>query len=378
MLTRGLALIRPHRLEFQVEIELARAIFWSDRPQAVEVAKAAAIRADAMGDDAAAAVGFIVAAQMRLSGGQVTAAEVERLARNALPLLERAEDHEGLFAVWDALADVANMQGRFEDCAQAQEQSMRHARRAGHPLVPVFPVAIPLLLGPRPATEVLVKLDALAADSQDSKALIFRAVLLAMLDRIDEAWALAIPAEGHARELGFTGARSWLSEIALLAGDNDAAAHHRGWVSDMFEASGRTSELSTSLPRLGRILCNLGRYDEAESLAQRGRELGDLEDVTTQQIWRQTQALAHSARELHPEAEQLAREAVDYSLRTDSPWQHGDAFYDLAQILEAARRHDEAADAYRCALQSYERKQIIPLARRTRERLAALQALRAT
>ena len=255
---------------------------------------------------------------------------------------------------------------------------MRHARRAGHPLVPVFPVAIPLLLGPRPATEVLVKLDALAADSQDSKALIFRAVLLAMLDRIDEAWALAIPAEGHARELGFTGARSWLSEIALLAGDNDAAAHHRGWVSDMFEASGRTSELSTSLPRLGRILCDLGRYDEAESLAQRGRELGDLEDVTTQQIWRQTQALVHSARELHPEAEQLAREAVDYSLRTDSPWQHGDAFYDLAQILEAARRHDEAADAYRCALQSYERKQIIPLARRTRERLAALQALRAT
>ena len=84
-------------------------------------------------------------------------------------------------------------------------------------------------------------------------------------------------------------------------------------------------------------------------------------------------ALVHSTRGLHHEAEQLAREAVDYSLRTDSPWQQGNAFYDLGQVLEAAGRLEEAAAAYEDALDRYEQKGIIPLARRVRQRLAELQ-----
>ena len=61
--------------------------------------------------------------------------------------------------------------------------------------------------------------------------------------------------------------------------------------------------------------------------------------------------------------------------KMDSPRGQADACNcDLAQVLEAADRHDEAAAAYRQALELYERKQIIPLARRTRERVAALQA----
>jgi len=46
-------------------------------------------------------------------------------------------------------------------------------------------------------------------------------------------------------------------------------------------------------------------------------------------------------------------------------------------VLEAAARHEEAAAALRAALDRYERKPIIPLARRTRERLAALQPTQA-
>ena len=124
---------------------------------------------------------------------------------------------------------------------------------------------------------------------------------------------------------------------------------------------------------LGRVLCKLGRHDEAELLARRGRELGDPEDIMTQHGWRQTQALVHSARGQHAEAERLAREAVDLSLRSDSPLNQGEALSDLAEVLEAAGRRDEAAAALREALDRYERKPVIPLARRTRERLAALQ-----
>ena len=40
--------------------------------------------------------------------------------------------------------------------------------------------------------------------------------------------------------------------------------------------------LSTYAPKLGRSLCELGRYDEAEPLAELGRELGDEGDYVTQ------------------------------------------------------------------------------------------------
>jgi hypothetical protein len=46
-------------------------------------------------------------------------------------------------------------------------------------------------------------------------------------------------------------------------------------------------------------------------------------------------------------------------------------------VLQVAGRHDEAATALREALDRYERKQLIPLVRRTRERIAALEEARA-
>jgi tetratricopeptide (TPR) repeat protein len=124
---------------------------------------------------------------------------------------------------------------------------------------------------------------------------------------------------------------------------------------------------------LGRALCKLGQFEEAEQFGERGRELGDPEDILTQQLWRETQALVHSARGQNAEAERLAREAVEFAQRTDSPIHQGNALCDLAEVLDAAGRRDEAAAAVREGLDCYERKQAVPLPRRTRERLAALQ-----
>ncbi len=80
-----------------------------------------------------------------------------------------------------------------------------------------------------------------------------------------------------------------------------------------------------------------------------------------------------SARGQHGDAEQLAREAVAWAERTDSLEYHGGAYSDLAEVLEAAGRRDEAVAAWQEALDRYERKQVIPLARRVRQRLATLQ-----
>ena len=376
LLERSLSLTRPYRLDLRLEVELADALYWTDLPRAVAVADAAAERATAAGDEADAALARTVAALARMNCLQCSPDEVERLAREALPLLEAAEDDDGLVHVWYALAWVANMRQRFEEWAQAMETAMRHARRAGHPVLGVFTLvlAVPLAYGPRPASEALATLDAVSPITRMPGALLMRALLLAMLDRIDEAWAVALPAEERLRELAFATGGAWLGEIALLAGDYEAAASYLRDACDALEAIGNDGELSTYAPMLGRVLCALGRHDEAELLARRGRELGDHEDVMTQHPWRQAQALVYSARGQHAEAERLAREAVDLSLRGDSPLKQGEALSDLAEVLEAAGRRDEAAAALREALDRYERKPIIPLARRTRERLAALQA----
>jgi tetratricopeptide (TPR) repeat protein len=376
LLERALSLTRPYRLDVRLEIELAEALYWTDIAGAVAVADAAAARATAAGDETEAALARTVAALARFNSGQSSAHEVERLAREVLPQLEAAGDDDGLAHVWHALAWAANMRQRYEEWAQAMEHGLRHARRAGHPVLGWFTMmlAVPLAQGPRPASEALATLDAVIVDHPHPGGLLLRALLLAMLDRIDEAWAVGLSAEERLRELGLSSGGEWLGEIALVAGDHAAAACHLRDACDALEASGNLGELSTYAPLLGRALCALGRHDEADLLARRGRELGDPEDVMTQQIWRETAALVCAARGQHAEADRLAREAVDFSLGSDSLLNQGYAFGVLAEALEAAGRRDSAASALREALDRYERKEIIPLARRTRERLAALQA----
>ena len=376
LLERALSLTRPYWLDVHLEVELVEALYWADPPRAVEVAHAAAERAAVAGDAAEAALASTVAALARLLGGDGSRGpeQVERRAQEALPLLEAAADDDGLAHVGYALAWAAAMRQRFEDWAHAIEVALRHARRAGHPALGVFTLALAaaLAFGPRPASEALATLDAAVGDQPHAGALLMRALLLAMLDRIDEARAVALPAGERLRELGFATGGAWFAEIAVVLGDYSAAASHLRDACKALEAIGNTGELSTYAPMLGRVLCLLGRHEEAEPLAERGRELGDPEDVATQQSWRQTQALVYSARGAHVEAERLGREAVDLALRTDSPLRRGEAFCDLAEVLEAGGHRDAAAAALRDALDCYERKPIIPLARRTRERLAVL------
>jgi tetratricopeptide (TPR) repeat protein len=115
-----------------------------------------------------------------------------------------------------------------------------------------------------------------------------------------------------------------------------------------------------------------GRYEEAEErLAQ---SLGYRDPSREgEAIARRFAALVAAHRGEHAEAEMLAREGLAHILETDSPMLQGDAYCDLAEVLEAAGCRDEAVAAWDEALSLYERKGVIPLARRVRERLAALE-----
>ncbi len=360
--------------EPDVHLEVGFAMSHFAARDAEPLLEEAARRADANADAAGAALARALAAQMRLWTGEGSADEAEELGLAALPLLEERQDHAGLASIWFALANGAyNFRCRSDQIAHAAEMARRYETLVGRPhnrSDALYSSA--LMEGPIPVGEALQLLDGLdswwATDS-------IRALLLAMSDRIDEARVLAHAAERHAHELGREA--DWPSgEIEALSGNHEAAADRFGAWCAWLDKRGQTAGVSAYAGWHGRELCLARRYEEAEQRALQARELNqglNQQDPLTQSLWRQATALVASHRGEHSGAERLAREALTYILETDSPKLQADTFCDLAEVLEAAGRHEDAIAAWHEALDRYERKGIIPLARRTRQRLSTLQ-----
>jgi tetratricopeptide (TPR) repeat protein len=373
LLERALHLTRPLELDVHLELDLADA---QDQARvAAELAEQAAARARTDGSRAGEALALVAAAHARLHFAEVPDVdELERLAQAALPLLEHASDDAGLARVWRALGyGVANSRCRFEEWTRAAEQALRHSRLAGRQSFGLAFLPLTLVLGPRPADEALATLDSVLPPNPDPRVLLSRACLLAMLERFDEAWQLALPAGERLREIWGAEAEVDLGEIAGLTGDYAAADAHLRRACDVLERQGSRALLSTFAPRRGRYLCILGRFDEAEPLARLGRELGGDDDLATQMLWRQVQARVLAHRGSHAEAERLAREALVISERTDGLNSQGDAFCDLAEVLAAAGRNDEAAAALEQALDRYRRKQNLAMVAQVRPKLGELR-----
>lgn len=331
----------------------------------------AARRADSNGDAAGAAFARALVAQMRMWTGEGSSEEAEEAALAALPLLEKEQDYAALADLWFALGNGAyNHRCRFDQMAEAAERSREYEALVGRPHHRTEALyAMALWLGSRPADEVLRRLDALDSYVWVDLA---RSIVIAMDGREQEARTLRSAAARRALELGAS-SEPESAEIDALYGDHEAAAKKFGAQCDEQLDAGITAGARLYAALEGRELCFLGRHEEGERGLARAGELGDSDDPMIQALWRQVAALAASRRGEHAAAERLAREAVAYLAETDSPKFQGDAFCDLAEVLEVGGRRDEAVGAWQEALHRYERKGVVPLARRVRERLAALQ-----
>jgi ATP/maltotriose-dependent transcriptional regulator MalT len=160
----------------------------------------------------------------------------------------------------------------------------------------------------------------------------------------------------------------------MLAGEHELAAEHLRRACDLMEAQGHLGGLSSFAPMLGRELCVLGRHDEAEPLARLGHELAAPDDAIAQMLWRQVQALVDAHRGDYAEAEALAREAVAIAEQTDALNLQADARCNFAEVLHAAGRIREAEGVFAEALDRYERKKNLAMARRVRARLGTYDA----
>ena len=378
LLERALELSRPTQFDVHLEVDLADALLWTEPKRGITIADAAAQRAREAGLETAEALARVVAADIRTqTDPDASLDELEGLARAALPILEQVEDHAGLAHVWSALGyNVANCRCQYEEHAYASEQALHHAHLAGKPRYDLYHLDGALAFGPRPADEALAALDAALGGARYPHSMLARAYLLGLLGRFDEAWQVAHGQAERLRELVGEGHEAWLAWIAQLEGNEERAAHHFRVLCDSLEQHGHSGTLSTFAPELARSLCALGRIDEAEPLALLGRSLANEQDLSSQARWREAQALVFAARGEHADAERLAREAVEITEGTDNLNLQGDTLADLAQVLAAAGRTEEAVAALEQALDRYERKKNLVMAERVREKLATTAARR--
>src|SRR5262249_31151757 len=151
------------RFDVHLEADLARTLIFVDMQRAVGIAEVAERRARASGDEAGTALARSLLEEMRMWAAESSPDEVERLARDAVPLLEAVGDDEGLIHVWLALGQVANRRCRFGDWANATEQAILHARAVG-PSNQTWGLGVALAGGPRPAAEALEAFDAVLSE----------------------------------------------------------------------------------------------------------------------------------------------------------------------------------------------------------------------
>ncbi len=379
---RAAALVAPAELDLVLESELIDALFWAGNGQdAMRRADSLAEHASASGDRVAELCAKVHGGLFRLSVEPEGAAEqLSALVEQALPVFQTAGDDMALYIAYSALAEVAGTRGQMGAGMEAYDRALAHARRAGHlPPHSTASRAYSRFFGTTPASELLAWLDENEPGAgRDYWLRAYQAGALAMLGRFDEARAILAEARAELAERGrgvmlanITAFAGW---VELWAGDPAAAAEFGAKGLRLFEELGELGLLSTAAGNLAQALYALDRLDEADAWAARAIQLGATDDTVTQMLSREVRAKVLARSGEHAEAERLAREAVAIGEGTDALNWQGDANADLAEVLMLGGTPGEAAAALEQALDRYERKGNLVMARRMRDRLAAAVA----
>jgi ATP/maltotriose-dependent transcriptional regulator MalT len=197
-----------------------------------------------------------------------------------------------------------------------------------------------------------------------------RGMLEAMQGRFDVARTLVAQGDAAAEELGQTiwlavgGMARW--DVESLAGDLDAAERAIRASCERLEELGDTGYRATATAHLAETLYLRGRLDKAEVESQVAEALAAPDDRVSQALWRQVRAKLQARAGRSEDAERVAREAVSLLSDTDMVDYHARAVADLAEVLHAVDRPEEAADQLAVAIELFEAKGNVVRAERAR------------
>jgi tetratricopeptide (TPR) repeat protein len=154
------------------------------------------------------------------------------------------------------------------------------------------------------------------------------------------------------------------AEIELMAGDAERALEVALEGVERLEELGERGWLSTVAGYAAEAAYRLGRDDQAWKLTEKAEAAGAADDVITQLLVHQVRAKLLARRGEFDAAEQVARGAVALAAPTDAPDEKAKAHFDLAVVLIAAGKRDEALAALDVAHGLYaEKGHIVGVAR---------------
>jgi hypothetical protein len=325
--------------------------------RAAEVNAEAIERAATGGLDRITARGRLNAAFLRLYTDPAGTEDLVTTAKEALPVFERLEDHEGLAqALWlIALSDWNRCRvGRAEELL---ERALVHAERADdwhwrERITTMY--GLSTVSGPTQAEDALRRCAELldrTRGARGTEALLtaYSAVLEAMRNRFDAGREKAARGSSILEDLGrrITAAGSYYfaARVELLADEPDRAEEIARSALDTLETLGETVNSAVVATLLAESLCRQGRFDEAHAATETSERLAWPDDFHAQVGWRAARAQAYSGRGQAQRGEELAREAIALLEGADDLDLRGDAFVALGTTLSGAERRAAYAEA---------------------------------
>ncbi|MET0561645.1 MAG: AAA family ATPase, partial [Gaiellaceae bacterium] len=229
---------------------------------------------------------------------KVAASGVQEIAERAIKTFEELDDDAGLARAWSLLGGVHWFASRWGARAEALEQALVYARRAGdlrQESVALGGLPLSLSWGATPIPEAVERCRELLVQAGsnrtiESKIVVVLAELEAGLGHFDEARSLYGRSKTIVEELGLQlqlGVQTFAAgTIELLAGNPEAAEVELRVGLDTLQRIGAQVASSTLAGLLGAAVYVQGRYDDAERLTELSEATAPEEDIATQIFWR--------------------------------------------------------------------------------------------
>jgi tetratricopeptide (TPR) repeat protein len=297
---------------------------------------------------------------------------------------ESVGDDVGLARALEPLATIHWLTGNASAMLDASERALGLAVRAGERRVVTAAVAYmgrALVLGTTPCTRALERLEQLAAGLEDdvtaqAAARLETAMLLSMLGRFDEARSHAADARDTFEDMGqrrwLAGAEETSGLIAWGEGRLEDAAREIRTSYLFFRGQDDASNATLSASDLAKVLCDMGRFEEAAELADEVRASAGTYDIEPQIGWRCVSALVATSRGAHDRAEDLIRSALALVEPTEFLSLQADVLVDLSTVLAGSGRREDAVLPLEDAIARRRRKEDLVGVARAEQELAGL------
>ncbi len=320
-----------------------------------------------------------------LTGVDVGSDSQEVLAREAILVLERHGDDEGLARAWFALATAYWSRARWDDMREPLDRSMEYARRAGNRSMELETLTFGLAavaFGSTPVDEGIRLGRSVLEEVPDSRELQGWATrivgtLLALEGRVGEARELLEQARTIFTELGNQLALAVLAfstgPLELREGDAAAAEREVRAALETVQRLGDRGRIANLASLLADALFVQDRVGEAEEFVSLAREAAQAGDRSGQAHSRMAAAQLLVRRGSVDEAVSLAQESISIMAETQELLTLPALLLHQADVLQLADLQSDATNALREAINLFERKGALAGVRQAKERLTAME-----